>query len=127
MMQGQIDADNQAVISLQVRSPNNPFREFFVVIDTGFSGYLTLPIADILALQLPFQQRQTYTLGDGNDVEFDIYFAVVLWHGMERDIFVLAAGEEPLLGMKMLNGSHVFLDVIDGGEIRITLRPPSSP
>lgn len=75
MIRGEVDPDDQAVIALHVRRPDGQWEELKVVIDTGFTGYLTLPPASITALQLPFQQRQTYTLGDGTDVEFDVYLA----------------------------------------------------
>ena len=123
MIQGQINADNEAVIPLRIRSANGQEIDFDAVIDTGFSGYVTLPPATIATLQLPFQQRQTYVLGDNSQVQFDVYLATVVWDGQARDIAVLAADGGVLVGMRMLRGYQVFLDVIDGGDVRIELRP----
>jgi clan AA aspartic protease len=94
-----------------------------IVVDTGFTGYLTLPPSQIIALQLPFQQRQTYTLGDGTDVQFDVYLATVLWDGRDRDVAVLATEGAALTGMRMLRGYRLLIDVIDGGEVLIEARP----
>lgn len=123
MIHGQVDAYNQAIISLDVRSTGGQWEMLDVVIDTGFSSYLTLPPARIAALQLPFQQRQTYTLGDDRDVDLDVHLATVLWDGQPRDIAVLAAAGDPLGGMRLLLGHQLFIDVIDGGEVRIEPRP----
>src|SRR5690242_387507 len=119
MIRGEISIADEAVIPLQIRASDGQTRGLDSVIDTGFSGYLTLTPADIATFQLPFQQRQTYVLGDGNRVEFDVYLATILWDGRERDVAVLASEGGALIGMKMLRGYRVFLNVIDGGEVRI--------
>ncbi len=123
MIWGQINVANEATILLQIRDAAGNLTDLDAVLDTGFSGYMTLPPATIAALQLPFQQRQTYVLGDNRRVPFDIYLATVIWDGQERDIAVLASDGGTLVGMRMLRGHHVFLDVVDGGEVRIELRP----
>jgi predicted aspartyl protease len=97
MIHGQVDSYNQAVIPLDVRTATGQWETLKLVIDTGFTGYMTLPPAGIAALQLPFQQRQTYTLGDDRDVNLDVHLATVLWDGQPRDIAVLSA-EGDILG-----------------------------
>jgi clan AA aspartic protease len=123
MIRGEVDPYDQAIIPLHVRRPDGQWEAMEVVVDTGFTGYLTLPPARIGALQLRFQQRQTYTLGDGSDVEFDVYLATVLWEGHDRDIAVLAAEGDVLTGMRMLRGHRLLIDVIDGGDVLIEARP----
>jgi clan AA aspartic protease len=123
MILGQVDSYNQAVVSLDVRSPTGQWEAIDLVIDTGFTGYMTLSPARIAALHLPFQQRQTYTLGDDRDVDLDVHLATVLWDGQPRDIAVLSAQGDALGGMRLLLGYHLFIDVIDGGEVRIEARP----
>jgi clan AA aspartic protease len=123
MIHGQVDSYNQAVIALDVESATGQWESIHVVIDTGFTGYLTLPPARIAALELPFQQRQSYTLADGRDVDLDVHLATILWHGQTRDVAVLSAEGDALGGMRLLLGSHLFIDVIDGGEVRIAPRP----
>ena len=41
------------------------------LIDTGFTGFLSLPLATITALGLPWHFRDVGTLGDGSEVIFD--------------------------------------------------------
>jgi predicted aspartyl protease len=64
-----------------------------------------------------------YELGDGNRVEFDIHRVKVLWDGQERDVEALVTGGGVLVGMSLLHGYHLFVDVVDGGEVRIKARP----
>jgi clan AA aspartic protease len=123
MIRGQVDAFDQAVIPLSIRRADGTVFDAEAVIDTGFSDYLTLPLHQIVALGLPFRLRQTFTLADGSDVEFDTYRATVVWDHRDRVVAVLAAEGDILVGMRMLRGHHVFLDVIDGGAVRIEARP----
>lgn len=123
MILGKIAADNQAVLPLQVFAANGQVFQLQGVIDTGFSGYLTLSPALIAALGLPFQQRQTFTLGNGSPAEFFVYLAAVLWDGQRREVSVLAADGDALIGMKLLQGFRIFMDVKPNGLVRVKASP----
>lgn len=123
MIRGQVDAFDQAIIPLSIRRTDGMLLDLKVVIDTGFSDYLTLSSAQIAALALPFRLRQTFTLADGSDVEFDVYSATVVWDNRDRIVAALSADGDCLVGMRMLRGHHLFMDVIDGGEVRVDARP----
>ncbi len=45
MMRGFISGDREAVLRLRVRGPGGREETVEAVIDTGFNGYLTLPIS----------------------------------------------------------------------------------
>jgi predicted aspartyl protease len=63
------------------------------------------------------------TLGDGNVVVLDVYLVKVLWHNQEREVLVLQADGGPLVGMSLLYGSRVTLDVVDDGNVTINTLP----
>jgi clan AA aspartic protease len=123
MISGQVNVNGEAVIPLQVRSHVGQFEEIEFVVDTGFSSYLTLPPAHIASLQLPFFSTARYRLADGSQIVLAVHTAIVLWDGQDRDVYVLASSGGALIGMQMLRGHHLFVDVIDGGEVRIEARP----
>jgi clan AA aspartic protease len=123
MIQGEITPDNEAIIPLQIRDANGQILALDIVIDTGFSGHLTLPADLITALQLPFRQRQTHELGDGSLVEFDVYRGVVVWEGQDRIVAVLAAEGGGLIGMRLLRGHRLLMDIVDGGIVTIEPHP----
>lgn len=56
------------------------------MIDTGFTGFLSLPSAIIVELNLSWSYRDRATLGDGSETLFDIYEASVIWDGQYRGI-----------------------------------------
>ena len=118
-MQGTVTPDREAVITIIL---SNSGRQISVdaVIDTGFTGYLTLPRALIQSLALPFHSQASATLADGTNISLARYEAVVIWDGQPRDIMALETEGGPLLGMSLLHGSRLTMDIVDGGRVDIT-------
>ena len=56
-------------------------------------------------------------------VVFELYRANVLWHGKEREVPVLRTDGGPLVGMALLDGNRVILDVVKDGDVRIEILP----
>jgi len=52
-------------------------------------------------------------------ISMDVFDTTVLWDNQERDIVVHAAEGAPLVGMALLSGYRVTLDVEDGGSVSI--------
>ena len=57
MIEGVVNAVREAVVPLAVAGPAGRTLPIDAVIDTGFSGFLTLPAALVSELQLPFVTR----------------------------------------------------------------------
>jgi len=79
-------------------------------VDTGYQGTLTLSEADCIALQLPFVKEGDFQLADGSPIKRNVYLLTVEWDGRERRVQIIALGEEPLLGAKMLKDYKLCLD-----------------
>ena len=119
MMTGVVNTDLEALLRLTVRDAGGSPRDVEAVIDTGFNGFLTLPPALIAALGLPWLCRQQGQLADGSLLAFDVYVATVDWHGQPRSVEVEAADAQPLLGMAMMQGSELRMQVVPGGSVAI--------
>ena len=119
MITGKITTNREAIIELEIIGSNQKRDKIKAVIDTGFNGYLTLPNDLINYLKLQLAGSRHVTLGDGNVVVLDMYFAKVLWHGQEREILTLEAEGGPLVGMSLLYGNRVLLEVVDNGNVTI--------
>ncbi len=120
MIKGVISANREAVIKLTVYRSDNLPLEIDAAIDTGFNDFLTLRPEQIAEFGLVRRAYIRASLGDGSIISLPIYTVTVLWHDQIRIIDVLETQNEPLIGMSLLYGSHVLLDVIDGGEVNIT-------
>jgi clan AA aspartic protease len=119
MMQGYVNQNYEAMLSLVVRN-GDKLKSITAVIDTGFTGFLSLPIATIRELELSWSYRDRATLGDGSEVLFDIYDGMVIWGGQYREIEINAAETEPLIGMSLLRGYRLQVDAVQGGLVTIS-------
>jgi clan AA aspartic protease len=118
MMQGYVNENYEAMISVAVKN-GNILKSFDAVIDTGFTGFLSLPTVIIIELGLEWSYRDRATLGDGSETVFDVYNAEIVWNGQLREIEIDAAETEPLLGMALLRGYRLQVDTIEGGLVMI--------
>ena len=120
-MRGTVTADGrEAVLDVEVLSGNGRFPlQVEVVVDTGFTGHLTLPSSTVEALDLPIVGSAESILADGSLVMEDVCLARVLWHDEERPVRVLVADTTPLLGMALLRGSELRIECVSDGEVAV--------
>ena len=123
MITGYVTVYREAVISLSVQGSEGQSREIDAVIDTGFNGFLTLPASLIQELGLVWRRRGRAMLADGSDSLFDIYEAIVTWDDRSRRIAVDEVNSDPLIGMSLLYGYELTVQVIDGGRVVINPLP----
>ena len=119
MISGRVTRRGKASIELVVIGPEGDQQPVSVSIDTGFSGHLTLPWNAIGALQLPFLGTRRGLLADGSVVRLRTYRARVDWHGRYRPIVVFQAAGGMLLGMALLRGNRLIMEVIPDGNVTI--------
>jgi clan AA aspartic protease len=122
MMQGYVNTGYEAVISLVVKH-NNRLKSINAVIDTGFTGFLSLPQSIIDELELPWSYSDFATLGGGSETLFDVHDTTIIWDGQFREIEINSADTDPLLGMKMLRGFRLQVDTVQGGIVTIEALP----
>jgi clan AA aspartic protease len=127
-MRGTVAAEgNEALLGVEVLSQaGSSSLRVEAVVDTGFTGHLTLPRATVDALGLPIIGSAESILADGSLVMEDVCLARVLWHGAERPVRVLVADATPLLGMALMRGSELRVECVGGEEVSVErLEEPS--
>ncbi len=124
MIPGSVNARLEALLRLNVRGPTGIEIEVDALIDTGFTGSLMLPLATVAALGLIKRSGGSAILADGSVRHVDTYGAEVTWDGMSRGVMVSAVGDEALVGMILLAGYRLLVDVEPGGVVEVQpLRP----
>ena len=58
-------------------------------------------------------------LADGSECVFDVFLAEVNWFGVLRRVTVDEADISPMIGMKLLQGCEMRIEVIRGGLLTI--------
>jgi clan AA aspartic protease len=119
MINGIVDQNYEATIRLIVTNASEQRQLINAVIDTGFTGFLTLPLTVIDSLNLNLYSREEGVLGDGSTCIFDVYSGLVIWDGEYRYIDVNASETDPLVGMSLLYGYRIQLDAIKGSTVTI--------
>jgi clan AA aspartic protease len=122
MIAGVVKAD-EARIRLKVKGPRGREQEVDAVIDTGFTASLSLSPALVAALALPWESFDRGILADGSECLFDVYVAKVVWDGKECRVLVDEADTDPLVGMALLSGYELKMQVRSGGKVTIKQLP----
>ena len=123
MISGFMNTSLEAIIRLVVYGMDGQEREVEAIIDTGFTGFLTLPSTLIASLDLTWRGREQGVLGDGNIQVFDVYAATVIWDGQLRIVEVNAADTNPLVGMGLIYGHELRIRAVEGGAVTIEALP----
>ena len=122
MISGIVQA-REPLIRLAIRGFRGRERELEAVVDTGYTGWLTLPPTVIAALNLRWRTFGRGTLADGSMSFFDVYQARVMWDGRVRPVFVDEFDATPLVGMALLRGYEYKMQVRARGKVTIKRLP----
>lgn len=109
----------QACIRITLYSPGRAAVVIECVVDTGFEGFLTLPVAVVEDLELPYLAPIDANLADNSRIVTNVHQAIILWDGLERAVPVLAMGRRPLLGTALLEDYHLGIDFCEGGTVLV--------
>ena len=123
MIIGVVHAQIEATIRLPVRTADGQEQEIMALLDTGFTGSLTLPPVLIAGLGLQWRTRGLVMLANGTEDSCDIYAATIIWDGRPRNILVEAADTDPLVGMALLYSHDLHVQVVEGGRVVIEPLP----
>jgi clan AA aspartic protease len=120
---GTVTENREAIIRLIVRGLNGQEQEVEAVVDTGFTGFLTLPPRLITSLGFTWLGREEGVLSDGSLQVFDVYTATVIWDGQPRSVTADAADTDLLVGMGLMYRYDLRIQVVDGGTVTIEALP----
>ena len=109
----------QPQLKVIVRISGFPDLEIGCVINTGFEGALSLPVAAITKLQLPYVLSINTNLANDENVVTPVHRATVVWDGVELEVPVLAMGLRPQIGTLLLNNCNLNIDFSDGSILSI--------
>ena len=119
VIEGAVNPAYEAVVALLLQGPDGRTRDIEAVVDTGYSGFLTLPTALVAELGLPFAYMGQAFLANDAEVDFDVHYVTVLWDDQPRDVEADATGSTPLVGMLLLDMHDLSIQVRNGGRVLI--------
>ncbi len=119
MIEGVVNAAYEPIVTLDLQGPSGQANAIEAVVDTGFTGFLTVTPALVAELGLRYRSRGLATLADGSEMPFDIYDVTVLWAGRPVHIEADAADTTPLVGMRLMDSHNLNIQVEHGGRVVI--------
>jgi clan AA aspartic protease len=112
--------DFEPIIPLSVCGSDGKIYTQDAIVDTGFNGWLSLPPSLIAQLNLRWKRRGRAILGDGSECIFNVYEAVVVWDGVLLTIPIDEADSEPLVGMSLMEGYQLTVQVFKDGLVELS-------
>ena len=70
-------------------------------------------------LNLIWKRQGRAILGDGSECVFNVYEVIVVWDGTLLIIPVNEANSEPLVGMSLMEGYQLTVQVFEGGHVEL--------
>lgn len=120
MISGSVNVEFEPIVPLSVCASSGQIYTQDAIVDTGFNGWLSLPPDRISALRLLWKRRGRAILGDGSECVFDVYEAVVVWDEALLTVPVDEADSEPLIGMSLMEGYQLTVQVFEGGRVELS-------
>lgn len=119
MITGMVNADFEPIIPLSVCGVDRKVYTQDTIVNTGFNGWLSLPPDLIAQLDLKWKRRGRVILGDGSEGVFNVYEAVLVWDGKFLTIPVDEADSDPLIGMSLMEGYQLIVQVLENGLMEL--------
>ena len=119
MIRGRLNELLEPMVTVEVSNGDGDWRTVEALLDTGFSGHLTLAQDLIESLGLDYAGQTQMVLADGEDTTARAYVGFVNWFGQTRRAEIIASEGVPLLGMSLLAGCKITMRVRQGGEALI--------
>jgi predicted aspartyl protease len=124
MITGTVKSD-EGCIRLTVIGRGGQRHEIEAVVDSAYTGRLTLPPALITMLGLRRRSIGLATLADGSTCVFQVYAGELVWDGKLRRTLVDEADTDPLVGMKLMRGHELKMQIRHRGKVTIKRLRPS--
>ena len=87
------------------------------LLDSGFSGSLSLPRSLIAELRLNRVGERYVVLADGSQILVDIHEGSVRFAGEWHDVDIHIGGPGALVDMRLMWGANISLDAVAEGDI----------
>lgn len=125
MIFGSIDDSGDLTIPIRVLDANGHVHRIVAVVDTGFNGHISLLPHQIRELGLGPPQSVAMAVANDAIISVNAYPGIVLWQGERRPVEVIEAEGTPTVGLALLWGSLLTVEITEHGAV--TISPLPSP
>jgi clan AA aspartic protease len=123
MISGYVNDDLEPIVPLTVEDVSGNRQLLEARIDSGFDGWLSLSPAILASLGVPVVDREDVLLGDGSVQSVVVHDTPILWDGGPLVVRTDAFDTPPTIGLALLEGYEIRIEVKRGGMVTITKLP----
>lgn len=111
MIQGYVDQYLQAKARISILDKSGKISTLEAVVDTGFSGYLSISAYEIHKIDLIFSHSEKFELGDGRRVKQNVYLGQLIFDNQQFLANVLISkSRDTLIGAAVLENKKLEVD-----------------
>ena len=119
MIVGTVNDKLEPRIPLLVESSGGNQRQVDALVDTGFTGMLSLPQETVDQLQLMPDANGAALLADEQWHECSAFWGFVVWHGQSLFKRIHSLGAEVFVGTEFLSGTAMAAEFRPGGKVTL--------
>jgi clan AA aspartic protease len=123
LISGKVGTNLDAAVILSVIATDGTRHAVEFVIDTGYTGAITLPRDIIQFLGLRFVEKGWAVMANGSIEFVDRFETFLEWDGREVRAAVESVDTAPLLGVELLNGHELRVRFVQNGDVSISPIP----
>ena len=123
MIVGAVNANLEPVVTVGVHAPSGASAVIEAILDTGFSGELSVSTDVVRRLGLNIVDFTQAIIAGGRAIRVPWCFMELRFGGMSREILALVMDGMPLLGMSALLDQAVSIQAWPGGAVRLSGKP----
>ncbi len=95
MIRGAFNERLQPMVAVEIADGDGQYHPVEALLDTGFSGHLTLPPYEVARLGLTYVDRTPLTLAGDQQLHASVYEGLVKWLGQPVRAYVIAMDGPP--------------------------------
>lgn len=121
-MDGSFSPTGHPIFQIEVYGFSDKFsQKFDAMLDTGFSGFLNLPLVYALKIGLILNSTASYTLADGSTQHTLLCLgSIKIGEGVQPGLISISKGSDVLIGMDFLRKFKKKLSLdCEGGTLRL--------
>ncbi len=107
------------MVPIRMLDADGHIHRFEAIVDTGFTGDLTLPSEHTRELGLIMERPVDAGVANDETFRLNSFRGTVLWRGERRSIRIIESEGTPLIGTALLWDSLLTAEMTDNGAVTI--------
>ena len=101
-------------VPIEVKGETEAPKTVNALLDSGFTGAVSLPLRVVEDLKLKWSGEHSVTLADASEVSVDLYEGIVDFAGGQYRCAILSTGDVPTVGIHLMQEARICFEAVPG-------------